>query len=892
MRNRLFLFSIIACFVLVGLAFAIKPGNSRLDEKAIPQGKALSAADEFGDYHLKILVLEEGDVLRTHFEQCLVYNVTVDSVPVNDLRYYDLIVVRGDVFDEQMVRYVKEGGFLCVFGGTVPGLISSIEEGSFRSKQPVFPTVKEEFQEIQQVFYDWAEVYPIEYRKRLDSSFIGNPIMQDVESGAIIIHKSVGEGNLLWFADVLNFEKYSVSLSFDDDKPFHPGLATLTSFLADEIVHYVSLKKYGFSLERPLGPYGTPMMAWQNHYEASHAFARKDYSRWYNLLKEYKQIPTFSIIRGSFNWGRWKAGVSISPNVGDKYNRVYDGYTNNSFYTTGIILRDEGGYLEFGTYPAFRTLLSKLGQPFRTVPQLVDGHLLIGTPSGHVYVTEPAGEWQYVNTRRIDGVQVDSLAAPYYENGHLLLGGKNNIKIYRDEGNFMFTFVGYVQHQGKRLSLQGPLVPAMKNDVLYVGDMAGNVYLLKNNLKDFNFKEKVRVLTTENPAAAPFPFDWNNDGHTDLLVGGKNGKVGIYLNIGDQYEFNGNIKGRNPNFFFTREIKVGQYSVPRLTPQGDLLLGGAMYGIPYSIDDQDFPYREHVAVMAEWAREKQLTLGAHVDLNPSMPPELESKAYVLHRQAFEELGIPWENMGINHHSWYITNPIQQSFALQVKNDIKFNFGFRPPGIPGAPKDGRHFALARPFIYEPIAGKGILLYQPAADISAFEHAWEVMTRRHMPLTYFQHVEYLNHQLEDLSQLINDLEGYRKRHGYVFSTEHQIAKSIMSALQTNLHVKATENGLTITPIRNEIAEWVGAYATTAGVVVRTAKDTKLYTDSLVQRYTGKRLTLGLLGTQHVSFGQNIRPSWWITATNSPLQIKQTGGKCIFRHIRTAIPEASGH
>lgn len=820
----------------------------------------------YGDYNLRVLIVESDSTLHSHLMQTLVYNVTVDTWPVSRLDGYDVVFLYNHQPIPGLEKYVQQGGHLCIIGGNdTDAHVHMLPEPI--TPKPTFPQTPRELHALQKVLQDWLALYPTNYTLFQPQDIPNTPLLTAGEY-TLASSRAVGLGTITWFSDLFLATQYSIDLTFADPKPFHPGLAAMTGFLVDELLHYVSIEKYGFSLARPLGAYGTPLLAWQNHYEASHALARRDYAEWYTWLKEFGQVPSFYLVQQSFDWGAWQAGLVEVPLQNTKNVSV----ENTSIYSTGVVLRDIQGYMQFGKYPGYKTLFSHLENAFRTVPQKVGDYLLVGAPNGKVYITKQTESKRYNMPQPLARVATSANAAPFYSTGSLLLGGADgSIKVYKETGQFEFVEQGVVKLCDQPLVLPGSTVPVLTGEQLYVGDELGQVYLLSDPKQGFNYTKMTLLLSTGERAAAPYPYDWNNDGQLDLLVGGETGHVRIYLNIDGSYKYAGHVESPLPNILGNRTVFIGRYSVPRVTNQGNLLLGGAMYGIPYSIDDPDFPYFNEAKSFAAWVQQKHLKMGAHLTIQPGMKPEEEQLAYEKHRLAFTALNLPWQHVGTNHHSWYITRP-EQSFSLQANSGIAYNFGFRPNGIPGAPKDGQAFAVIRPFVYITAGSKPILLYQPAPDPFNLPAAWAIMARRLMPITCFQHIEYMRNQQDDLLKRIKALQAVREKHGYAFATEDQLAMAMAAVLTAQLHVKIAEDHIIINPITSKIPSWVDHYCNAIGVTVRTKDDVKAYSDSLVQHYTDGVLTFGLpSGQQVVHFNKDIRPPWWVEKTNSPLHFE---------------------
>jgi hypothetical protein len=78
---------------------------------------------------------------------------------------------------------------------------------------------------------------------------------------------------------------------------------------------------------------------------------------------------------------------------------------------------------------------------------------------------------------------------------------------------------------------------------LLVGDIGGNVYLLRNEgtPKKYAFGKEQKLMAGGKPLvvagdAGPFVADWDGDGKPDLLVGAGDGSVTFYRNIGTRKE--------------------------------------------------------------------------------------------------------------------------------------------------------------------------------------------------------------------------------------------------------------------------------------------------------------------------------------------------------------------
>ncbi len=79
-------------------------------------------------------------------------------------------------------------------------------------------------------------------------------------------------------------------------------------------------------------------MAWQNHFEVTSAMGGNGtMERWIDILKEYHQIPSFSLARSPYEWGgHWQESIVLHTNRGgEATNPKYKGVEENSHYSSG-----------------------------------------------------------------------------------------------------------------------------------------------------------------------------------------------------------------------------------------------------------------------------------------------------------------------------------------------------------------------------------------------------------------------------------------------------------------------------------------------------------------------------------------------------------------------------
>jgi hypothetical protein len=180
--------------------------------------------------------------------------------------------------------------------------------------------------------------------------------------------------------------------------------------------------------------------------------------------------------------------------------------------------------------------------------------IYINTASGNTPVMT-AGEFIYASGNILNaGRRTAPVAADWNDDGKkdLLVGSMDgNIKIYINTGTDsrpVFNSPELLEAGGKILNLGSRTAPRIKDwnrdglmDIL-VGEIEGHVYCLQNvgekNAPVFEKAEKLFLKSGEpikypdkagTPRSRLFVSDWNNDGHNDILVGGVDGKIMLYI---------------------------------------------------------------------------------------------------------------------------------------------------------------------------------------------------------------------------------------------------------------------------------------------------------------------------------------------------------------------------
>ncbi len=925
------------------------------------------APREKNDYVINVLLLTGAEGLNAgsihqHLQQSLVPNVELHVHSLNkdslllpddyDLIYLDNgLAVNGTVpeeLKEQLISYVKAGGILFlshVYGEMFPVSFMGIEEMEKINNGGMdfaYPEVGQNFTGLQGVWSTFAETYnqynglnpDLKNAAKVDTA----AVLVEREGLAYLLANEVEDGIVIWANNFLPNEQFITRFDFTPEANqsyFHYGYATANYLFRNELIKLVSKEKYGFSLQKSHGPYGRPGIAWQNHYEEINSFASKELISWIDLLASHNQIPTFSLVRGAFRWGRWQSSISVHINEGSAADPVFRGETENSFYSSGSRLEGGGDYLTFGTYPEYRTLLAQIELPHRAYPQVVDWNgngkkdLIVGAWDGNLYLAENVGTQTDPYFKRVVKIytadnkmlSVGSVAAPlaydFSGNGRtdLLVGnGEGKVAIFLNRGsttNPQLFYGGVLQADGKTLQVNNCAAPFIVdwngNGIpdLLVGNGSGEVILFPGLASGDTpaFGPGVPLTAAGGKVetdsfAAPFAVDWNDNGRLDLLVGGGDGEIALYLrDEAGNLVSRGKLTGETYNFFGNKAIKAGHNVVPIVVDwnnngKKDLITGQLEYGIPYPIDSPFLPNKKELHESISYAQQNHIPLIPHLFVHSFLSEAQEAREIMLHREAFAALGIPWEDdMGVNHHTWRVNRDAPlQTFRNQMSAGIWWNFGFNPPHLGSVPKEGRPFLLVHPFA---LAGEAspepFLLFAPAPSSVNFPKAWDALARFDTPLTYFQHIENLlrpgTASYNNLVGTINFMNEFKDKYEYNFMTEEQMARAMLNTFFAQVSVSINGNELVMRPDYANVPANVQEYRGTLGVKLELGEALagKEVDTSGIFFYEGEQggYYMGLPEATAVTFVEKSsqKDKIHIVRANGPVAFRDDGKSMIF-------------
>ena len=815
---------------------------------------------------LQVLFLYSDDDVHSylneyqHFQQSLVVNVDIeakswDQIEQRDLEDYDAIYLHRTLLQgkqtedvsQSIEKYVENGGMIFV-ENELHSLFSEelLGASSFQKLEqyPVelsFPVVNDNVSGIQRVvesFHrDFLEYSNLEEFAGMDMGVSMTPSnaisIVDSNGQSLYTINQFGKGKVLFLSKMLANDYFIQSFDMlpkgQQVETFHFMFTTGSYLLKSELLSMLSKETYGYSVSKVLGPNGRPAMAWQNHFEVMEAMKEGGMEMWIDLLKDYNQIPSYSLVREAYDWGVWKEGIVFHQNIGSNQTPRYQGENAHSQYSSGEMIQVQGEPLAIGQYPANPSLGDIIEFPYRAAIDLgdldQDGQLdiITGSASGEVFLVSEQSDSKrnfnkqeplLLNTGK--PVKVQGYSAPVlfdYNNDGLkdLIVGSEEGKLYYFEQDQDLSF-----HSPKVLinSTSSVIVPTIgtfdDDDVedLVIGDADGNLLFYKGHEMNGSpsFSTKGILLEDDNgninvgAFAAPKIVDYDGNGRSDLLVGMNDGFVARYEWNDDGLVNHGYLEGDTYNQYGDKRLWGGRNSIPALWDldgdgKEDLLVGHLIFGYPIPIDSDSFPYKKELKASLKYASDHFIDIQPHLFFHSYKSNEQEQAEIELHKKAFEEYGLEWDRIGTNQHTWRINNlDYVQTFKNEIENGIWWNSGFKPSNHDGEPSMFNHYLWTMPFLLaEGEETKNFIVNNPAPNVPIFENVYPSYGELDLPISHFYHMEYpiLSENgkqggRQGLRYKAELLDNIRNQYDYNFVTEEQMHKSFLAAYKTESHI----------------------------------------------------------------------------------------------------------
>ena len=887
---------------------------------------------------VKILIIYDNSSssyldIYQNYKQSLVVNIETEAISLDNLDqidlskyhmiYLDRSIIGKDVFNNfknRIMDYVSKGGYLFLedsFYNDFP--LDFFGAKSFKKintfpKNLKYPKVKENIQGMQNIlkFFheDIVSFFNDKTLEDLDKGhgFVPSTAIPLAYSGDLALYglNQVGKGYVFYANSILPNEDYITGFDLrrkdDSQQYFSFTFATGNFLFRNEFPAFISKELYGYAAKKVLGPYGRPAMAWQNHFEVTSAMGNGTMERWIDLLKEYHQIPSFSLARSPYEWGHWQESIVLHTNRGEDTNPKYKGVEENSHYSSGKHLYSGKDYVALKKYKDYKSLGGNINIPYRAYPTVGDLNgdgildIVSGSEDGYLYLfLGKEEELEYQEKTKLkdtkgNPIHLGSYSAPvlYDINKDGLLdiivgNGKGEVHLYTNVGNMIFKKTDTII-QNKNIKNLTPALGDIDGDNtpdLIVGDAKGNLYFHKgkwaNNTLTFP-KEGILLKDSKGNTSfgkniAPTLYDIDGDGKLELILGEASGYIKVYNIQFPNLILKGYIEGETYNLHGNKRLWGGYYSAPEFADidrdgKVDLLVGQVEFGLPTPIDSPLFPYEKELRESIDYVNKNHIDIYPHVYFGKFKSHSQEVRELELHKEAFEYYKIPWENPGANQHTWDVNNiSATQSFGSQMKQGIKWNSGFRPHERAGEPSLSKDYIWYIPFrLAEGLDTKDFILFSPAPHIPIMEKAYKNVSTLDLPISHFYHIEYAINDEDwekDLRYKAKVLDHIRNEKDYNFMTEPQMFQIFKWVMDSHIDIVEDEDGYIIQSDNN-----------TVGIKFEPGEKIMkhhLSTDGDIYKRDGKNLYIGLNKKVKV-YKSNEEDKPHIVRVNCPVDIEE--------------------
>jgi hypothetical protein len=301
--------------------------------------KAIGRAVSLQQFNIAVITADAAvnSGAYSHFSQTLLLNTKAKAYPIDNLPgevwnseiiYLDKSVIKKpseiEQIREKLADYAKAGGGVFLENSFAPyfsddflggGNISEIKIDDLTALS--FPETETKKRGIPDVLKDYAKMADNFKQKPVYNGYgmdaISAEVLASYENKAVLTLNNYGKGRVMLASPILPDENYITSFDMKPSRDiqtegapwFNPTASASTYLFRNEFAAFIQRDKQGFSAKKVIGAYGSPPMAWQNHIEEISAIAGGAMSKWVDILKEYRQIPSYYLIRSPYKWGQW-----------------------------------------------------------------------------------------------------------------------------------------------------------------------------------------------------------------------------------------------------------------------------------------------------------------------------------------------------------------------------------------------------------------------------------------------------------------------------------------------------------------------------------------------------------------------------------------------------------
>lgn len=855
----------------------------------------------------------EADEAAAELENGIIANIDVSKTDnCDNISDFDIVYIESKTagFDVKKIeQYVKNGGTVVLDNSIIREFSNEFlgaDEVVEISGMPVelsYPYMSDEVSDISELLYDYTETVKgyVDFTDYTGYDYGSGIIPSTAESIAeyngvgIYTVNEFGKGEV-FITNPLLPSDYTVT-SFckgENGEPMAFSTAAAENLLRSYYAEYVSKKKFGFTAERTFGSFATRPAAWELHYEDITGIENGSLMDFADYCMEKQQIPSFTLVRNAYTWFKRSESVTYLEYDGEFKSDSYEGA-----YCSGTHIASSGKWLELDSYDNTDSYFEdnpeyvKRAYPF-PIDWNEDGKtdLICGSADGCIYYFEgrgmgenyEVGVAEYLTDSEGKPLNPGAYSSPVVFDidgdgmGEIVTGAEDGIiRAYhseKDEKNpnsKAFSYMGEVLDTG----LTDCMVSCgfLNDDNIMdiaVGSRCGEMrvyYGYTVDGKQTLFSEYIPVETNEGWSS---PCIYNGE----LFGGTREGYIAKYSFDGSMYRKDGYLECDTVSRRGNKRITIGMNSVPRFYDidgdgDDDLICGSLEYGMAYPIDSEYFPYKKELREQLDYCSEKGIYVGVHGLTHKYASPEAEERELEYHKSLFEKLGLSWNGIGANQHTWFASrygydgsgingyNPdYNGTFAAQSKSGLLWNSGSTLPESDAVPQDCAENAIPMPMYLPDI---DFLVLEPSNTPHGNGAYSYTSVKYEMPLLFYNHCDYIYEDENGQQKMADKVGEVTDKYGYSFVREDQLAKAVTAAYNSDIKIDCDDGKIKISASTRDTGRrlYDEDYAKSVGVKLIFADDktaAEYCTDASVYKRRDNAIYIGLDKTVTLEKGKS--------------------------------------